>query len=422
MRILIYSPAFLPHIGGLEIGQALLADRLTRLGNEVTVVTRTAAAPTGDAAHTADASRTAAPPTGDVTHAADASRTAAPPTGDTVHATDAGRTAAPPTGDAAHTAGAGRTAAAAAAAPPAAPPYRVLRRPGPTALLGAVRRCDVFFQANVSLRGLWPLLLVRRPWAVSHHSWYCRSDGRIAWQDRLKRFLLRYAAVSISVSTAMAADLGTPSWVIPNCYRDDLFGIRPQVERARSLVFLGRLVSDKGVDLLIDALARLAERGLRPSLTVVGDGVEGPALARQAAALGVAGQIEFLGARTDDELVTLLNRHRILVMPSRYDEPFGVAALEGIACGCVVVGSSGGGLPEAIGPCGRTFRNGSVAELAAVLEELLRRPEAVMALRARAAEHLARHTSERITRLYLEVLEDGVAPRRRARQHAVSRG
>ena len=340
MKILISSPAFLPRVGGLEIGQALLADRLTRLGQEVTVVTQTPA-------------------------------------------TDA--------------AGADRFA------------YRVLRRPGPLELLRAVRACDVFFQANVSLRGLWPLLLVRRPWAVSHHSWYCRTDGHVAWQDRLKRWLLRFAAVSVSVSTAMAADLGTPSLIIPNAYRDDLFRILPEVERELDLIFLGRLVSDKGVDLLIAALARLAERGLRPRLTVVGDGAELPALERQAARLGVADQIDFLGTRRDGELVPLLNRHRILVMPSRYQEPFGVAALEGIACGCVVVGSEGGGLPEAIGPCGRTFGNGNVEELTAVLAELLCQPQRLPVLRARAPEHLARHGSEKIARLYLEVLEDGIA-------------
>ena len=362
MRILIYSPAFLPSIGGLEIGQALLADRLTRLGDQVTVVTRTAAA-TGAAA----------------------------------------------------AAGAGRTAEAAGAAT-AKLPFQIFRRPGPLALLRAVRSSDVFFQANVSLRGLWPLLLVRRPWAVSHHSWYCRSDGHVAWQDRLKRYLLRFAAVSISVSRAMAADLTTPSLVIPNAYRDHLFHLMPEAERTLDLIFLGRLVSDKGVDVLIAALGRLAEQGLRPRLTVVGDGPELSGLHAQAARLGLAEHVEFLGTRRDGELVPLLNRHRILVMPSRYNEPFGVAALEGIACGCIVVGSAGGGLPEAIGPCGRTFRNGSAEDLAAILGDLLVHPERQAALRAGAAEHLAMHGSERIARLYHEALAEALPARKAARR------
>jgi glycogen synthase len=345
MRILIYSPAFLPHIGGLEIGQALLADRLTRLGHQVTVVTQTAAA---------DAD------------------------GADVFA------------------------------------FRVLRRPGPLALLRAVHSCDVFFQANVSLRGLWPLLLIRRPWAVSHHSWYCRSDGRIAWQDRIKRYLLRFAAVSVSVSRAMAADLESPSLVIPNAYRDDLFRILPEVERRLDLVFLGRLVSDKGVDLLIAALGLLAERGLRPHLTVVGDGPELPGLQAQASRLGVAEQIEWFGIRKDSELALLLNRHRILMVPSRYYEPFGVVALEGIACGCVVVGSAGGGLPEAIGPCGRTFPNGSVNDLTAILAAILQDPEQLAQLRTGAAEHLAKHGSAENARLYAAALEAGIAMRQAA--------
>ena len=279
-----------------------------------------------------------------------------------------------------------------------------------------MRCCDVFFQANVSLRGLWPLLLIPRPWAVSHHSWYCRSDGRIAWQDRLKRFLLRFAAVSISVSRSLAADLTTPSLVIPNAYRDDLFRVQPEIERTRDLACLARLVSDKGVDLLIAALGRLAAQGLRPSLTVIGDGPELPALRAQVADLGLAEQVELTGTLRDGALVRALNQHRILVVPSRYDEPFGVVALEGIACGCVVVGSAGGGLPEAIGPCGRTFPNGSVEELAAVLARLLGHPEELEPPRAGAAEHLARHGSEAIARRYAAALEEGVAARRRAQR------
>jgi len=344
MRILLYSPVFLPRLGGLEIGQALLSEGLSRLGHEVTVVTQTAARDRDDF------------------------------------------------------------------------PFRLVRRPGPLALLREMRACDVYFQANVSLRGLWPLLLVRRPWAVSHHSWYCRTNGRVSWRDRLKRYLLRFAACSISVSRAIAADLATPSLVIPNAYRDRLFRILPGARRPRELAFLGRLVSDKGADVLLSALARLGQAGLRPRLTVIGDGPELSALRAQAATLGLVEQVEFAGEQQDEQIVRRLNEHRILVVPSRYHEPFGVVALEGIACGCVVVGSAGGGLPEAMGPCGRSFRNGDAEDLAAVLAALLERPEEMEALRAGAAEHLARHGSEQIARLYAAALAEGLTMRGPARR------
>lgn len=337
MRIVFYSPAFLPNIGGLELNVANLAAHVAALGHEVAVVTQTPGRGADDF------------------------------------------------------------------------PFQVIRQPSALELLRWTRWCDVFHQANVSLRGAWPLLLVRRPWVVSHHSWYCRTEGNVAWQDRLKRFLLRFAAGSISVSQAIADDLATPSVVIPNPYRDDLFRLLPDVARTKELVFVGRLVSDKGVDVLLDALALLAGEGLRPRLAVVGDGPERPRLAEQAARLGIAGQVDFLGTRTSEELVEILNRHRILVVPSRYREPFGIVALEGIACGCVVVGSAGGGLKDAIGPCGETFENGDAADLARVLGRRLRHPEMDEDCLRHRESHLARHKADRAAAAYLAEIEKAVA-------------
>jgi glycogen synthase len=289
-------------------------------------------------------------------------------------------------------------------------PFRVVRRPSRLELLRLVRWCDVFFQANVSLRGLWPLLLVRRPWVVSHQGWYSRPDGSRSPQDRIKRFVLRWGR-SIADSHAVAADLATPSVVVPNAYRDELFRRLPDVPRTGELIFVGRLVSDKGVDVLLDALALLADRGLRPALTVVGDGPERPALAEQAARLGIAGQVSFLGSRRGEEVVRALNAHRIQVVPSRYNEPFGIVALEGIACGCLVIGSRGGGLKEAIGRCGLTFRNGDAGELAGLLEAALAGPDRFAPSPAEVAAHLARHTGRTMVEGYLRVLEGALAGR-----------
>ena len=80
------------------------------------------------------------------------------------------------------------------------------------------------------------------------------------------------------------------------------FDVRDSIERSEDLVALGRLVSDKGFDLLLDALALLAKEGCRPKLTIIGDGPEKEALIRQANALHVAEQITFLGSKTGPEL------------------------------------------------------------------------------------------------------------------------
>ena len=339
MRVLIYSRAFLPQVGGLELNVANLAASFVKRGHEVVVITTT----------------------------------------------PGGRQDLP---------------------------YLVRRHVSPLEFLRWMRWCDVFHQPNVSLRGIWPLLLVWRPWVVTHHSWYRRPDGRIAWQDRMKRALLRFASASVAVSDALADDVGEDAVVINNAYRDDLFGRRPGVARDEDLVFLGRLVSDKGIDILLAAMGMLESMQLRPRLTIVGEGPERGRLEAQAAALGISARVHFTGVLQGEELVQVLNRHRIMVVPSRYDEPFGIVALEGIACGCVVVGSAGGGLKDAIGRCGRTFPNGDAAALARVLRELLEDAGRLDECLGHAAEHLARHGTHVVMDRYMKVFESAAARRR----------
>lgn len=282
--------------------------------------------------------------------------------------------------------------------------YSVVRRPGLIALLRWVRWCDVYFQANVSLRGLWPLLVLRRPWIVSHHTWYRRGDGRIGMRDRIKRWLLRYAQASISVSNAMAADLDSPSLVIENPYRETLFRLIPGVPRTKQLIFVGRLVSDKGADLLLEAMHLLKVGGHKPSLSVFGEGPERRSLEAQVRRLGIESQVTFGGVVRGEDLVRELNSHRVMIIPSRYNEPFGVVALEAIACGCVVVGSAGGGLPEAIGNCGRIYPNGDARALAQVIQDVLLDEDAARQVLLGAQLHLTRHASDFVIRRYLDVI------------------
>lgn len=153
-------------------------------------------------------------------------------------------------------------------------PFPVFRCPEMRELISLARWSDVYFQNNISLRTLWPILLVHRPWVPAHHTWLMRTDGSIGWQDRLKKLLLRFGT-PIAVSHEVAVSLEVPRiTVIGNPYNDTLFRMLPDVPRDRDLVFLARLVSDKGGDLLLEALAEMRRGGLTPSLTVIGDGPE----------------------------------------------------------------------------------------------------------------------------------------------------
>lgn len=284
-------------------------------------------------------------------------------------------------------------------------PFTVVRAPSPVALLRIVSESDVVFHNNLCAQFAWPLLLIRRPWVVATRTWIRRTDGRITLRDRFKHAVLRAATV-ISISSAVADHLAVRSTVIPNSYRDDVFGLVPDVERAPgSLVFVGRLVEDKGVSLLLDALVKLKQKGMRPPLSVIGAGPLGDLLRAETVAKRIDRQVTFVGELRGSALSRELNAHDIIVIPSVWDEPFGIVGLEGVAAGCVAVASSGGGLPDAVGECGLLFRNGDVDALADAIERLLTEPELVRSLRSHREGHLADHTATRMGERYLEVIE-----------------
>jgi glycogen(starch) synthase len=282
--------------------------------------------------------------------------------------------------------------------------FEVLRDPSFGQLAEALRWSDVFFQNNISIQLALPLLIVRRPWVTTHQTWIPKPHGFSGWNNRLKLFLLRYAR-SISISKAVAESLPVESEIIPNTYDVSVFYAREAIVRDGDFVALGRLVSDKGFDLLIDALGRLAKIGYTPKLTIIGDGPEKERLNEQARELRVADQITFVGAKTNNALAEELNRHRIAVIPSRWKEPFGIVALEAIACGCVAVGSRDGGLSDAIGDCGVTFPNGDAEALAQVLSRLLKSPDLLLEYRQHAVEHLRQHHPSSIANRYLKMFE-----------------
>jgi glycosyltransferase involved in cell wall biosynthesis len=291
-------------------------------------------------------------------------------------------------------------------AEPDAESFELVRQPSAARMFELVRWADVVFHNNISLKFAWPQWLLRRPWVVAHHTWI-PATGMAAG---LKRWAIRHAS-NIAVSHAVAESLPVDCTIVPNPYADDVFVRIDGMERTRELVFVGRLVSDKGVDVLIDALGVLAKQGQRVGLTVIGDGPELPTLRRQVDALGITSQVHFAGRRTGADLVAALNEHRVLVVPSVWQEPFGVVALEAMACGCVPLVSRSGGLPDAAGAAGVVFESGDSQALAQAIEELLGDAELLNRLSAAGPAHLARHTRDRVARDYLQVMADAYRSR-----------
>lgn len=287
-------------------------------------------------------------------------------------------------------------------------PFEVVRRPSARALLRLVRDADLVWQNHISLRNLWPLVIIPRPLLITHQYWLGERHGARRWLAALKRGACCFGW-NVFISGVLAKAARLPGPVIPNPYDDRTFFVMPEISRDRDVAFLGRLVREKGADMLIDALAILASNGHRLHATVIGDGPEARSLKAQAADAGLGEFVHFSGPKRGRELARELNRHRVLAVPSRWEESFGIVALEGAACGCVVIGTAGGGLPETIGPCGLTVPNGDAAELACNLAALVADADRLAAHRRAAAEHLAKYTPTAVVGAYERVVEEIVS-------------
>src|SRR5262245_31393415 len=84
-------------------------------------------------------------------------------------------------------------------------PFPVIYRPSPRRLMKLVLAHDVFVHFNISLRALWPLIFVRRPFVAVHHGLYVNDEaGHRDWREGLKLFIATYATENIAVSKAVA--------------------------------------------------------------------------------------------------------------------------------------------------------------------------------------------------------------------------
>lgn len=280
--------------------------------------------------------------------------------------------------------------------------YPVLRQPSMTTFWRNLRWCNIHLQTAVSLRHLWPWLLFPGKTVFQHPVAYQSDDGSRSSADRIKAFVARHSR-GIANSRYTTDRTGAP-FTIFNAYDDRLFAeTRPWSDRPRDLVFLGRLVSQKGCDTLLDALSHLRAEGLTPSLTIIGEGPEEAQLRIQSERLGLAPQVRFVGRLQGSALAQELGQHRVMVVPSRYLEPFGIVALEGLGCGCLPVVSQYGGLVDAVGPHGLVFPNGDAVALSGQLRRAVTEPDFAASLLAGHSDHLSRHTARSVAQAYLDV-------------------
>lgn len=155
------------------------------------------------------------------------------------------------------------------------------------------------------------------------------------------------------------------------------------------LLCSGRAVPEKGMDVAVAAMVDVLGAVPDARLIVAGDGPVRPALGRQAGALGIADRVELVGWVPPDRTHELAARASIVLVPSRI-EGFGIVALEAALMARPVVASAVGGLTEAVedGVTGVLVPPEEPAALAAAVTDLLREPGRARAL-GRAARRRA---------------------------------
>jgi glycosyltransferase involved in cell wall biosynthesis len=197
------------------------------------------------------------------------------------------------------------------------------------------------------------------------------------------------------------------------------FGVDPEIfspacrrdpGRGFVLGYVGRLVPEKGVDLLIRAAADLVGPW---QLVIAGDGPERAALTALVRQLGVQDQVYFDGNLPSGRIPAYLQQLDVLAVPSRsrpnWTEQFGRVLIEAMACGIVVLGSQSGEIPNVIGPAGWTFPEDDVDALRGHLLRLMQdadlRADLGQLGRQRVLEHFTQaQIAAKTIQVYKEIL------------------
>lgn len=306
--------------------------------------------------------------------------------------------------------------------------FRVVRRPSRMQVFRLVKDSDVIHLAGAALLPLAFASLLRKPVVVEHSGYQaicpnglliygrertlcpgyfmrkryhkcvqCQSEdlGRLKSMRAtaltlLRRWLTKRAAVNVAPSRHVAARVALPRTEL---IYHGVASKQPQLtpnsaqERPFYFAFSGRLVPEKGADILLRAAHELAQSGLDFRIRIVGDGPERKRLERMSAEMGLLPLIEFTGAVPFNVVDQALSSAEAVVMPSTWEDVAPLVVPEQMMQGRLLIASDIGGLGETVGDFGLRFPAGDAGALAACMRYVMENPEAARELRERARRH-----------------------------------
>lgn len=275
---------------------------------------------------------------------------------------------------------------------------------------------------SVRAKGL-PMLVTLHGYDINiRREWWEAGNGGLrlrAYPRRLLRMARDPNVAFVAVSDAIkqrAVQYGIPESKISVVHvgvdtQRFAPGGLPFTQRRRRILFVGRMVEKKAPLLMIRAFSLVRRQIADAELAMIGDGT----LLREAMRLSneLATPVEFLGARSPDEVLMQLHKARVLCLPSVTAtngdaEGFGLAILEAQACGVPVVTSAVGGAYEGLldRKTGFAFNEGDIATLVAGLKNLLMDDTEAMRVSVAAAQFVKDTFDIRICTQKLELAYD----------------
>jgi len=292
-------------------------------------------------------------------------------------------------------------------------PFPVVRQPGFSSLLTLIRSADVIHVAGAAIFPILLGLVLRKPVVVEHHGFqticptgqlfqepanipcpghfmaerytYCLacapipkplSSARLWLLTFLRRFLCQHVASNITPTQWLDGLLQLPrTETVPHGLAPSPPLVRlPALRPVPVLVFLGRIVTTKGLLILLQAVRLLLQQNRTVELQVVGDGPERASLERLAEECKLATQVHFLGRLPDSQVDDLLATADLLIVPSLGGEVFGMVMAENMLRGIPILASDLGAFVEVLGNAGLTFKTRDPADLARQIVQLLDDP------------------------------------------------
>jgi glycosyltransferase involved in cell wall biosynthesis len=267
------------------------------------------------------------------------------------------------------------------------------------------------------LVGTWLSRMSNRPLVTTLHGTDVRLARAVAFSRPAFRHVLHRSVAVTAVSRWLATEAEqivstVHPTVAPMPVATDLFsppapgnGARP----ADRLLFVGRLNKQKGVEILLHALARVPDTSV--TLDIVGNGDERETLRGVAGGLGLGERVRWHAAVDQPRLAEFYRKATALMVPS-VDEGLGLVAVEAQLCETPVIAFKSGGLTDIVqhGRTGILVNEVDASALAAAIVSLLDLPDRGASLAAAARLHaLATFAPESVARRYADIYRSAIA-------------